>query len=66
MQIETTTITTETMNVIGTNFQITTYEQSISAFCDCCPNQANGAKEILENRGWFLGSQSQFCPECNF
>lgn len=67
MQIETTTITNETMNTTnGATFKITTFEQSISAFCDCCDNQANGAKEILENRGWFLGSQSQFCPECNY
>ena len=66
MQIETTTVTTQTQQALGQNFVTKTYEQSISAFCDCCNNQANGAREILENRGWFLGSQSQFCPECNY
>lgn len=66
MQIETTTVTTQTQQALGQNFVIRTYEQSVSAFCDCCDSQANGARETLENRGWFLGSQSQFCPECNY
>jgi len=65
MQIQTTTITTETMEVLGDNFQITTFEQSISAFCDCCSNQASGTKTSLENSGWYLGRNEQFCPECN-
>jgi len=66
MQIRTTTITTETQNVSGQNFVINTFEQTINAFCDCCDNQANGAKEVLENRGWHLGQAQQFCPECNY
>ncbi len=64
MQIETTTKTTQSQTVEGVNFQITTFEQSISAFCDCCPNQSSGTKSSLENSGWFLGNE-QFCPECN-
>ena len=66
MQIQTTTITTETQNVFGQNFVINTYEQTVSAFCDTCDNQANGAKANLERQGWSLGSNSQFCPECNY
>jgi hypothetical protein len=65
MQIQTTTITTETANIIGANFQITTFEQTVSAFCDCCDSQASGAETVLEKQGWFLGSQAQFCPNCN-
>ncbi len=65
MQIQTTTITTEAMNVIGANFQITTFEQTTSAFCDTCDSQADGAESVLESRGWFLGSKAQFCPNCN-
>jgi len=66
MTVETTTITTQTQNVIGQNFLITTIEQTVNAFCDCCDNQASGAREMLENRGWSLGSSAQFCPECNY
>ncbi len=66
MQIETTTITTESTQVLGANFQVTTFEQQITAFCDICPNNATAAKETLENRGWYLGRNEEFCPECNF
>lgn len=66
MQVTTTTITTENATVIGTNFQITTFEQSVSAFCDCCDNRASGAEETLIGQGWYLGSRQQFCPECNY
>ncbi len=66
MQIQTTTKTIENQTVEGVNFQITTFEQSITAFCDCCPNQLSGTKSSLENHGWFLGNESQFCPECNY
>lgn len=66
MQIETTTVTTETQIVFGENFIINTVEQNASTVCDCCPNQAVGAKEMLQNRGWSLNGDSQFCPECNY
>lgn len=65
MQIQTTTITTENQIALGENFQITTFEQSITAFCDCCPNNQTGTKSQLENQGWFLGQREQFCAECN-
>jgi hypothetical protein len=66
MQIQTTTITTEQTQSFGANFQITVFEQETTAFCDTCPNNASGTKQTLENRGWYLGSREQFCPECNF
>ncbi len=66
MQIQTTTITTETTQVLGANFQITVIEQEITAFCDTCPNNSTATKQTLINRGWHLGSREQFCPECNF
>lgn len=66
MQVETTITTTETQTVGNMNFQIKTFEQTISAFCDCCPNQANGTKPELEKRGWELNANSQFCPNCNY
>jgi hypothetical protein len=65
MQIQTTTITTENTTSFGANFQITTFEQTVSAFCDCCDNQATGAEETLKNQGWELNSSCQFCPDCN-
>lgn len=65
MQVQTTTITTETMTAIGANFQITTFEQATTAFCDCCDNQASGTKDELKRRGWYLGQREEFCPECN-
>lgn len=65
MQIETTTITTENTIAANVPFTVTTFEQTVSAFCDCCDNEANGAKETLENQGWYLGSKAQFCPNCN-
>ncbi len=65
MQIQTTTITTETMPVQNVNFQITTFEQTTSVFCDCCDTEAKAEKSQLENRGWYLGQREQFCPECN-
>ncbi len=39
--------------------------ETVKAFCDCCNEQANGTEKQLENRGWFLGARSQFCPEHN-
>ena len=66
MQIEQMTITTEKQVSFGDEFQITTFEQTVTAFCDCCPNQAVGAKTKLENQGWFLGQKAQFCPDCNY
>ncbi len=65
MQATTTTITTENTNVFGANFQITTFEQATTAFCDCCDTSADGTKNQLENSGWFMGSREQFCPNCN-
>lgn len=66
MQTNTLTITTDTMTTsFGANFQITTFEQTISAFCDCCDNQSNGTKEELTRRGWGFGNGSEFCPDCN-
>lgn len=65
MQIQTTTKTIENQTVENVNFQLTTYEQKLSAFCDCCSNNATGTREALENRGWYLGRREQFCPECN-
>lgn len=65
MQYQVTTIATETINVVGANFQITTFEQKTSAFCDCCNNQAHGTKAELVSQGWGFGSGSEFCPECN-
>lgn len=66
MTVQTLTITTETTQAAGANFKVTTFEQTTTAFCDCCPNQANGTKEGLERQGWSMGSREQFCPDCNF
>lgn len=37
----------------------------VSAFCDCCPNNATAARAALQSSGWFLGTREQFCPNCN-
>lgn len=66
MQIQTTVVTTQTQNVFGQDFSITTYSQTLSAYCDCCDNQANANRQTLENQGWYLGEKAQFCPECNY
>jgi len=66
MQIQTTIVTTETQNVFGQDFEITTYSQTVKAYCDCCENQAESNRQTLENQGWFLGEKAQFCPECNY
>lgn len=65
MQTQTTTITTDAMNAHGASFQITTFEQTTTAFCDVCDNQASGTKATLQNQGWHLGQHEEFCPECN-
>lgn len=65
MQVKTTITTNETMSVLGTNFQITTFEMITEVICDICGNNAAGTKNELESRGWFCGSREQFCPECN-
>jgi hypothetical protein len=66
MQIQTLTITTETQTTSdNSSFKITTFEQTTTAFCDCCPNQSTGTKRQLENSGWFLGRNEEFCPDCN-
>ncbi len=65
MQVQTTTTTTENVSALGANFQIVTFEQTITAFCDTCANNANGTITALENQGWHLGRNEQFCSECN-
>lgn len=65
MQVQTTTITTETINAAGADFQVKTYEMKITAFCDCCDNQATGTEKQLKTRGWYCGRNEQFCPNCN-
>ena len=40
-------------------------ENKVNAFCDTCDCQARAEKQTLENRGWHLGRNEQFCPECN-
>lgn len=66
MTVETTTITTDNMTVENLPFTITTFEQTTTAFCDCCPNQATGTKEQLKRQGWSFGNGSEFCSECNY
>lgn len=41
-------------------------ENKVSAYCDCCDNSDYGTKEALENKGWELNSNSQFCSEHNY
>lgn len=66
MQIQTTTITTEAMTTSdNSSFKITTFEQTTTAFCDCCDNQSTGTKSELTRRGWGFGKGSEFCPDCN-
>lgn len=65
MQIQTTIITTEQTTSFGVNFQITTFEQTVSAFCDTCSANDEGTETVLENQGWHLGRREQFCPNCN-
>jgi hypothetical protein len=66
MQVQTLTITTEAETIGNVNFQITTFEQTITVFCDCCPNQQSGTKTQLERQGWSIGRNAEFCPNCNF
>lgn len=66
MTVQTLTITTETTQADGVNFKVTTFEQTVSAFCDCCPNQQTGIENGLRRAGWHLGQNEQFCPDCNF
>ena len=63
MQIQT---RTKTMPVQNINFQITSFEQTTTAFCDCCDNQATATKDELKRRGWGFAQGSEFCPDCNF
>ena len=65
MQIQTTTITTETTTAAGLPFRVTTYEQTTTAFCDCCDNQATGTENELNRRGWQFYRGAEFCPNCN-
>jgi hypothetical protein len=65
MQIQTTTTTTENIIAANVPFTVTIFEQTTTAFCDTCPNQASGTKEGLENSGWNLGKREEFCPNCN-
>lgn len=39
--------------------------KTVSAYCDCCDNQARGTQEQLVSNGWGLGNGSEFCPDCN-
>jgi hypothetical protein len=65
MLVQTTITTIKSTTLLGADFQITTIEQTVSAFCDCCPNQTIGSEEALKQQGWSLSSNCQFCPECN-
>ena len=65
MEATQTTITTETMQVQNLHFTITTFEQTVFAFCDVCETTDEGAAEHLKQSGWFLGKYEQFCPKCN-
>lgn len=65
MQVQTTTITTETMKLTDAAFKITTLEQTTTAFCDCCDNQSTGTKDELRRRGWGFAQGAEFCPDCN-
>ena len=60
-----TTITAETMNAAGANFQITTFEQKVNVMCDLCGEAASGTVQSLENRGWEIFPTCEFCPDCN-
>lgn len=66
MQVQTTTIETTNTAAAGANFQVTTFEQKTTAFCDCCDNQSTGTKDELKRRGWEFGGGAEFCPECNY
>lgn len=66
MQIQTLTITTETTTAVGANFKVTTFEAKLTAFCDCCENQATATKTELNQRGWGFTRGAEFCPDCNF
>jgi Zn finger protein HypA/HybF involved in hydrogenase expression len=65
MLAETLTITTETTNAQGAQFEITTFELEMTAFCDCCSNSDSGARTQLEARGWTFGKGCEFCGECS-
>lgn len=65
MQIQTTTITTETAEVFGANFQVTTFEQTTTGFCDVCGDRQTGTADSLRAAGWYLGRNEHFCPNCN-
>lgn len=65
MQIETTTITTENTQVLGANFQITTFEMKTEVICDICGERETDTPERLKNDNWYLGTREEFCGECN-
>ena len=59
-----TTITTETTNTTdGMVFLVTTFEQTTTAFCDLCDNQATGTIDELKRRGWTFGGGAEFCGD---
>lgn len=66
MQVQTTTVTTERTIVADTTFKITTFEQTTTAFCDCCSNQSTGTVSELKRRGWGFAQGAEFCPMCNY
>lgn len=66
MAFQTTTIATQTQTVDSAVFQITTFEQRITVFCDCCDATETGTKTQLENRGWLLCGTSEFCDEHSY
>jgi hypothetical protein len=39
--------------------------EAVEAYCDCCSNEARADKLSLENCGWYVGANEQFCPNCN-
>ncbi len=65
MKVVTLTKTTTHEVILGQNFQIEVFAESITVFCDCCPVQATANRLTLESSGWYLGNKAQFCPECN-
>ncbi len=45
--------------------QIENTTNTINAFCECCDSEVRADKSSLENCGWWVGQNEQFCPECN-
>lgn len=65
MQMQTLTVTTETVNIENSVFVVSTYDLTTTGFCDICGKQETNSKDNLRASGWHLDAKEHFCPDCN-